>query len=293
VKEEFGFHKSVMCEEIVAAIAPSPAGVYVDATLGGGGHSAALLNAGAGRIIALDMDGEALAYVGRELACFAERLSLHFLNFSSLSDVLQKENIEEIQGAVFDLGLSWHQVRSESRGFSYQGEGPLDMRFNPEGNGRTALEIIRSEPQEAIERILRDYGEEPRARRISEEICRYRKNIQTTKDLSNLLRKMVGQKEFRKTASRVYQALRIAVNEELVNLNKGLTAAIEHLAKNGRIAVLSYHSLEDRIVKNCFRDKTKEGGFRKVNKKPITASLEELKSNPAARSAKLRILERL
>lgn len=283
----------MMCEEIVKALSPSPQGVYVDATLGGGGHTAALLQAGAGKVIALDMDGEALAYAGLRMARFVERLSLHHSNFRDLDDVLEEEGVDKIQGSIFDLGLSWHQVRREERGFSYQGEGPLDMRFDAESNSRTALEIIRGEPCEKIERILREYGEEPRAGRIARTIVEHRREINTTKDLADLLRKVVGQRDFRKTAMRVFQALRIAVNDELENLRIGLEAAIARLASSGRVAVLAYHSLEDRIVKNIYRKAERSEEYRRVNRKPIFASQEEIKANPAARSARLRISEKL
>ncbi|MEA3312212.1 MAG: 16S rRNA (cytosine(1402)-N(4))-methyltransferase RsmH [candidate division WOR-3 bacterium] len=287
------FHRSVMCEEIVKALSPSPQGVYVDATLGGGGHTAALLEAGAGKVIALDMDGEALAYAGQNLTRFAERLSLHHSNFRYLDEVLEEEGIDKVQGVVFDLGLSWHQVRREERGFSYQGDGALDMRFDAESDSRTALEIIRSEPKVSIERILRDYGEEPQSRRIAQAIVEHRRDLKTTADLADLLGQVVGTRGFRKTAMRVFQALRIAVNDELESLRIGLEAAIARLASGGRVAVLAYHSLEDRIVKNRYRQAEQSKEYRRVNRKPIFASGKEVKKNPAARSARLRVLEKL
>lgn len=282
-----------MCEEIVKALSPRPQGVYVDATLGGGGHTAALLEAGAGNVIALDMDGEALAYAGLRMTRFAERLSLHHSNFRYLDEVLDEEGIDKVQGVVFDLGLSWHQVRGQNRGFSYQGEGVLDMRFDAESDSRTALEIIRSEPKVSIERILRDYGEEPQSRRIAQAIVEHRRDLKTTADLADLLRQVVGTRGFRKTAMRVFQALRIAVNDELESLRIGLEAAIARLASGGRVAVLAYHSLEDRIVKNRYRQAEQSQEYRRVNRKPIFASGKEVKKNPAARSARLRVLEKL
>lgn len=283
----------MMCEEIVKALSPRPQGVYVDATLGGGGHTAALLKAGAGKVIALDMDGEALAYAGLRMTRFAERLSLHHSNFRYLGEVLDEKGIDKAQGVVFDLGLSWHQVRSAQRGFSYQGEGPLDMRFDAESDSRTALEIIRSEPKVSIERILRDYGEEPQSRRIAQAIAEHRRELRTTKDLADLIREVVGTRGFRKTAMRVFQALRIAVNDELESLRISLEAAIARLASGGRVAVLAYHSLEDRIVKNRYRQAEQSQEYRRVNRKPIFASGKEVKANPAARSARLRVLEKL
>ncbi len=275
------------------ALSPRPQGVYVDATLGGGGHTAALLEAGAGNVIALDMDGEALAYAGLRMTRFAERLSLHHSNFRYLDEVLDEEGIDKVQGVVFDLGLSWHQVRGQNRGFSYQGEGVLDMRFDAESDSRTALEIIRSEPKVSIERILRDYGEEPQSRRIAQAIVEHRRDLKTTADLADLLRQVVGTRGFRKTAMRVFQALRIAVNDELESLRIGLEAAIARLASGGRVAVLAYHSLEDRIVKNRYRQAEQSQEYRRVNRKPIFASGKEVKKNPAARSARLRVLEKL
>lgn len=282
-----------MCEEIVKALLPSPHGVYVDATLGGGGHTAALLEAGAEKVIALDMDGEALAYAGLRMARFAERLSLHHSNFRYLDEVLDQKGIESVQGVIFDLGLSWHQVRSQQRGFSYQGDGALDMRFDAESDSPTALEVIRGEPKEKIERILREYGEEPKARRIAQAIVEHRREVRTTRDLADLLREVVGTRGFRKTAMRVFQALRIAVNDELENLRLGLDAALSRLASGGRVAALAYHSLEDRIVKDKYRRAEQSQEYRRVNRKPIFASEKEVKVNPAARSARLRVLEKL
>jgi len=282
-----------MCEEIVKALLPSPQGVYVDATLGGGGHTAALLEAGAEKVIALDMDGEALAYAGLRMARFAERLSLHHSNFRYLDEVLDQKGIESVQGVIFDLGLSWHQVRSQQRGFSYQGDGALDMRFDAESDSPTALEIIRGEPKEKIERILREYGEEPKVRRIAQAIVEHRREVRTTRDLADLLREVVGTSGFRKTAMRVFQALRIAVNDELENLRLGLDAALSRLASGGRVAALAYHSLEDRIVKDKYRRAEQSQEYRRVNRKPIFASEKEVKVNPAARSARLRVLEKL
>ncbi|MBN2379493.1 16S rRNA (cytosine(1402)-N(4))-methyltransferase RsmH [candidate division WOR-3 bacterium] len=288
-----GFHRSVMCGEIVAYLAPTGDGVFVDATLGGGGHTEALLRAGAAKMIVLDMDGEALAYVGHNLACFAERLSLRHNNFRDLGDVLREEGVKKIAGAVFDLGLSWHQVRREERGFSYQGDGPLDMRFDPESHTPSALDIIRSRPRNEIERILKEYGEEPRSRTIASEIVQNRKELKTTGDLARLIKRTAGPKDFRKTVMRVFQALRIAVNDELENLRIGLNAALESLEKDGRVAVVSYHSLEDRIVKHIYREKERTGDYRRVNRKPIQPRTEEVERNPAARSAKLRVLEKV
>lgn len=287
------FHRPVMCEEIVHALLPTKEGVYLDATLGGGGHTAALLEAGAGKVIALDMDGEALAYAGRRLACFAERLSLHHANFADLGKVLKEEGTSEVEGIVFDLGLSWHQVRSQDRGFSYQGSGKLDMRFDLQAVSPTALDILRSEPRQRLERILTEYGEEPRAEKIARRIAANRKRLETTADLAALIRDTVGRGRFRKTAMRVFQALRIAVNRELANLEEGLHAACRSLAEGGRVTVIAYHSLEDRIVKNIYRNAEKEDEYRRVNKKPVYPSPEEINKNPAARSARLRILERL
>ncbi len=295
------FHKTVLREEIVQALAPGPKGVYVDATLGGGGHAEALLAKGAGKLIALDMDGEALAHAGQRLACFVERLSLHNKNFRYLDEVLGAEGIKGVDGVVFDLGLSWHQVRSKKRGFSYRVEegeedeegGSLDMRFDAEGGGPTALDIIRKEKREVLERIFREYGEEPFAKRIAQAVSEKRHSIRCASDLVELLKTIVGERRLRKTSMRVFQALRIAVNDELENLEKGLRTAIAHLAPGGRVAVIDYHSLEARIVKRVYKDAIAQGSYRKVGSKPVVASEEEQRRNPASRSARLRILERI
>jgi 16S rRNA (cytosine1402-N4)-methyltransferase len=293
------FHKTVLREEIVQALAPGPKGVYVDATLGGGGHAEALLAKGAGKLIALDMDGEALAHAGQRLACFVERLSLHNKNFRYLDEVLSAEGVEKVDGVVFDLGLSWHQVRSKERGFSYRVEegeeesSSLDMRFDAKGGGPTALDIIRKEKREVLERIFKEYGEEPFAKRIAQAVSEKRHSIRCASDLVGLLKTIVGERRLRKTSMRVFQALRIAVNDELGNLEEGLRAAIAHLAPGGKAAVIDYHSLEARIVKRIYREALAQGSYRKVGSKPVVASEEEQRSNPASRSARLRILERI
>lgn len=277
----------------MAVLSPTSAGTYVDATLGGGGHTLALLEAGAKRVVALDMDGEALAYAGQNLARFVERLSLHISNFRDIEEILDKEGLDEVQGVLFDLGLSWHQVRSQERGFSYQGKGPLDMRFDSASASPTALDIIRSWTPDEIERILVEYGEEPRARSIAKAIVEHRRKIETTRDLRDVLQQIVAPQRLRKTCMRVFQALRIAVNDEIENLKTGLDGAISHLAHGGKVAVISYHSLEDRIVKNVFREMENDGRYKRTSKKPAYPSAEEIASNPAARSARLRALERL
>lgn len=266
-------------------------GTYVDATLGWGGHAEEILGRTApeGRVMGIDQDREALTKAAERLASFGQRLVLAPGNFRELKRLLAGCGIGKVQGVLFDLGLSSMQLDDPARGFSYRQEGPLDMRMDREER-TTAEEIVRTASEGTLTRILFEYGEERWARRIAKRIVweRQRRAIRTTKDLADCVLTSISPKMAHKSLGRVFQALRIAVNQELEALREGLLQALELLVPGGRIVVISYHSLEDRIVKEMFRGNP---NLRDLTKKPIQAGALELERNPRAKSAKLRAAE--
>jgi 16S rRNA (cytosine1402-N4)-methyltransferase len=266
-------------------------GTYVDATLGWGGHAEEILRRTApeGRVAGIDRDGVALAEAAKRLASFGQRLIPLQGNFSGLKSLLARCGIERVQGALFDLGLSSMQLDDSSRGFSYRRDGPLDMRMDRRER-TTAEEIVRAASEETLARILYEYGEERWSRRIAKRIVlvRQRRAIRTTKDLADCVLSSIPKKMAHKSLGRVFQALRIAINQELEALREGLRQAIELLVPGGRIVVLSYHSLEDRMVKETFRETP---GLKILTRKPVRASDQEAERNPRAKSAKLRAAE--
>lgn len=301
-----------MAAEVVDLLRPGPRKRYVDCTLGGGGHSERILELSGpdGTVLGLDWDEEAIAAAQERLKPFGERLIVRRANFREAKMVLAEIGWGPVDGVLLDLGLSSHHVDSAERGFSFNLEGRLDMRMDR----RQALDgekIVNGYPVSDLTRILRDYGEEPRARRIALaiEAERRRKKIATTKELADLVARAVGHRPGRThPATRTFQALRIAVNRELENLDVFLRDAYELLAPEGRMVAISFHSLEDRLVKRAFRTWSQSclcpprtpvcrcGWSRKVKSLtsgPLTASDAELEQNPRARSAKLRAVERL
>jgi 16S rRNA (cytosine1402-N4)-methyltransferase len=266
-------------------------GTYVDATLGWGGHTEEILarTAPAGRVAGIDRDGVALARAAERLASFGQRLIPVQGNFGELRNLLAGCGIGRVQGVLFDLGLSSMQLNDPARGFSYRQEGPLDMRMDRD-DCTTAGEIVRTASEESLARILFEYGEERWARRIAKRIVlqRQRRAFQTTRDLADCVLASIPGKMAHKSLGRVFQALRIAVNQELEALREGLKQAIELLVPGGRVVVLSYHSLEDRIVKETFRGDPR---LKVLTKKPIRAGALEVARNPRAKSAKLRAAE--
>ncbi len=309
------YHTPVMVTEVLTWLSPRPGGCIVDATLGGGGHSrmiAPLLSPG-GTLVGLDQDGEALAQAGQVLADAASNVSVRLrqANFSEMASVLAEENLPAPDGILLDLGVSSHQLDTARRGFAFRYNGPLDMRMNAGSGGETAADLVNRLPEEEIARILFTYGEEPRARRIAAEIVRRRaeKKLATTEDLVDAVR---GAMPLRTRpgeihpATRTFQALRIAVNRELEVLQTALEAAAGLLAPGGRLVVISYHSLEDRIVKTVMaalsgkREGTDlpdvapppEPVLSVLTKKPLGPTPDEVRANPRARSAKLRAAER-
>jgi len=272
-------HRPVMLKEAVEALAPAPGKVFVDATFGAGGHTRALLEAGA-RVIALDKDPEAIA---RGQALGHPGLTLVKADFRELEKVLAELGVFEVDGVLADLGVSSYHLDDPKRGFSYRQEGPLDMRLGDEG--LTAAEVVNTYPEEELAEIIRTYGEEPRARRIARAIVRARP-LKTTTELAEAIRRAVGYRAAGHPARRTFQALRIYVNDELGALKELLAQSARVIRPGGRLAVISFHSLEDREVKRFLRESPH---FEPLFKKPLVPSDEEVEENPRARSAKLRV----
>ena len=282
------FHESALLHEVVDALNIKSGETYVDATLGGGGHTRGILDRG-GKVIGLDLDNEALNFVRSTIK--SEDLVLKQGNFVNLDQILEKQGIKEVSGIVFDLGVSSHQLDSSERGFSFRKNSPLDMRMSLDIKV-TAGDLVNGLNEGELYELFTKYGEERNARRISRAVVRSRfeEEITTTKNLADIIERVVGNKEKIHPATRVFLALRIAVNDELNNLEKVLPKAASLLKKNGRLVVISFHSLEDRLVKSFIRN---ESSLTGVNKKPIVPKEEEIKRNSRVRSAKLRIAEKL
>jgi 16S rRNA (cytosine1402-N4)-methyltransferase len=287
------YHTPVLLKEVVNQLQPHSGGVYVDGTVGGGSHAAEILRASApgGRLIGLDWDDEAMAASRERLAEFGSRVALARANFVELENVLMNVGIRAVDGVLFDLGVSSRQFDEPSRGFSFQREGALDMRMSRQ-LPTTARDIIRNASVAELTRIFAVYGEERRAGAIARAINIERRQtlIESTTQLAAVIERVLPRRGRIHPATRVFQALRLAVNNELENLQHGLVAAVHVLQTGGRIAVISFHSLEDRIVKRFFRE-TPE--LRVLTRKPITAGEEERRENPRSRSAKLRVAEKV
>ncbi len=308
-------HRPVLLTELLGALAVRPNGTYVDANLGGGGHAEAVLEASGprGLLLGIDADGGAIAMSRVRLAPFGDRLSTFHGSSTHLARAITDAGFSEVDGVYFDLGLSSDQLVDRERGFGIRAGGLLDLRFDTR-TGESAAELIAQASAAELEQIFRDYGEEPHAAKIARAIVATRVSapITTAEDLAALVEQSVpkryGPPSRIHPATRVFQALRIAVNDELTALSTALAAAIAALRVGGRIVVLTYHSLEDRIVKQAFaaaaRDCicpprvpvctcTNQATLRLITKHPITASEEEIAANPRSRSAKLRAAERL
>jgi 16S rRNA (cytosine1402-N4)-methyltransferase len=286
-------HTSVLLDEVFEALEPRGGIGYraLDCTVGAGGHARALLEASKpdGRLIGLDADPNAIALAADTLKAFGDRVSLVQRNFGELGQL----ELEPMNAILFDLGLSSMQLESSGRGFSFRFDEPLDMRFDASSDQSTAAEIVNTLSEAELEQLLREYGEEPRARRVAREIVR-RRPLARTGDLMAAVTAALGPARGRiHPATRTFQGLRIAVNDELGALQNGLDAAVQLLKSGGRMAVISFHSLEDRIVKWRMRGWAEQGLVRILTKKPIQPTAEEIQGNPRARSAKLRVAERL
>jgi 16S rRNA (cytosine1402-N4)-methyltransferase len=307
-------HIPVLLTEVVALLQPAPGGVFIDGTVGGGGHGEAILGRTApdGRLLALDADSEAVAAAAERFAPFGTRVSVRHANFRRLGPVARAEGLSSVDGVLLDLGFSSDQIDSPGHGLSFNRDEPLDMRYD-RTTGTSAAGYLASAPAEEIERVLREYGEEPRARRIAAEVVKANagNGIHTTGQLARVVEQAVGgRRGHLHPATRTFQALRIAVNDELGALEEALPQAIELLRPGGRIAVIAFHSLEDRIVKLYFRKQAgrdPETGprllpvasprptpvIRIVTPHPVSPGLDEIARNPRSRSARLRVAEKL
>ena len=305
-------HKPVMLHACMEALHIRPDGIYVDGTLGRAGHSLAIVQRlTSGRLIAFDRDESAIAAAEERLAAYRERVILIHSNFSRLGTELAKHDIDKVDGMLFDLGVSSPQLDEAARGFSYQQDAPLDMRMDT-GAAFTARELVNTWDYAQLRHILDEYGEERFASSIARAIVRERekKPIETTLQLVEVIRASMPAAALRDKhpAKRSFQAIRIAVNDELGELPPMLDAAADNLASGGRLAVISFHSLEDRIVKEKMREFTsgcicppsfpvcvcgKTARMKRITRKPILADEEELRDNPRAHSAKLRVVEKI
>lgn len=300
------YHIPVLCDRVVEDVVVDPNGVYVDATLGGGGHAAALLDvlADEGTVVGIDRDEASLEVVRTRLEGPIDRGRLRLVrgNFHRVNELVRAAGFDRIDGILFDLGVSTRQVDRPDRGFSYREDGPLDMRMDPSGGPR-ASEIVNQWSEEELARVLYEYGEERRSRALAHSIVEARP-LETTGELAALLRDAVPDHEEVKTLSRVFQAIRIVVNRELEALEAGLEAATEVVRPAGRAVIISYHSLEDRRVKQYFKYGNFEGRprrdlygnllrpWRPLTGGPVRPEEREVEANPRARSARLRTAER-
>ncbi len=306
------YHASVLLQESIEALAIRPDGVYVDGTLGAGGHSQEIARRlTTGVLVAIDRDQNALDHAAERLAPWADRIRFVKSNFERVTEILDELGLEGADGMLFDLGVSSPQLDDAERGFSYMEDAPLDMRMD-RASPLTAREIVNEWSEEALRRILFDYGEERYAPRIAARIVRRRADgpIETTLDLVDVIRSAMpaaALREKQHPAKRSFQAIRIAVNDELGSIERMLDSAPDRLRPGGRLAVISFQSLEDRLVKNAIRKREKGCtcppdfpvcvcGFKQTLRsvgKPVTAGEEELRANPRARSARLRVAERV
>lgn len=304
-------HIAVLYEDVLEQLRPRSGGRYIDGTVGGGGHSAGILEASApeGRLLAFDRDTDALAFAAERLAAYGERVTFVHDSYAQMGRLAPAHGFEEVDGILLDLGLSSRQLEDAERGFSFLREGPLDMRFD-RSKGRTAADLLNYLDAESLADIFWRYGEERLSRKYARAIVAARP-LSTTMELAELIERVAPAYVRRKrihAATQVFQALRIAVNEELAELEAGLPAAIDLLRPGGRVAVISFHSLEDRFVKHTFRDLSRDcvcpprqpictcdaqAVVRVITRKVIMAGEDEIERNPRSRSARLRVAEKL
>jgi len=306
--EDFAYHRPVLLRDALGLLKPKPGLLIVDGTCGGGGHTEALLQSGAD-VLAFDQDPDAVAHITDRLGHFGGRLIVRQANFRHAGSVLDELGIPTIGGALLDLGVSSRQLENAQRGFSLVRNGPLDMRMDPQTK-LTAAKIVNEYDEEELTRLFRELGEEPAARRIASFIVKTRRTspFRETLPLARGIEKLVGRHGRHHPATQVFQALRMEVNDELGALTEGLGVLIGRLASGGRIAVITFHSLEDRIVKNFFRDHSQEWldkpewpepkrnpdyDIELVTPKPVEPSDDEQRANPRSRSAKLRVAQKI
>ena len=306
--EDFIYHRPVLEKEVVELLEPKTGSFIVDGTCGGGGHTEALLESGAD-VLALDQDPDAVQHVSEQLASFGRRVTVRQANFRHAAKVLDELGIRTIGGALLDLGVSSRQLENAERGFSLVRNGPLDMRMDPRTE-LTAATIVNEYSAEQLTRLFRELGEEPAARRIASLIVKMRNRspFRETLPLARAIEKLAGRHGRRHPATQVFQALRMEVNDELGALEGGLRVLAGRLQPGARIAVIAFHSLEDRIVKNFFRDHSREWldrpewpapqrnpnyDLKLVTPKPVEPSEDEQRANPRSRSAKLRVAKKI
>ncbi len=308
--EETTPHIPVLLDEVLKSLNPQPDQRFIDGTVGAGGHTEAILKATAptGQVLAIDADPAALNVARKRLAPFGDRVRLVHANFAQLATIARNHDFVPVHGILLDLGVSSMQLSSGGRGFSFQSEAPLDMRYDP-GGPTTAADLVNNLTQDELADLIYRFGEERRSRAIARAIAAARP-LHTTRELANVVARAVGGRRRARIhpATRTFQALRIAVNDELGTLSRTLPEAVTVLAPGGRLAVISFHSLEDRIVKDFFRQESKDcicppkqpictcdhrATLRIITRKPVTASSREVAINPRARSAKLRVAERI
>lgn len=306
--EDFTYHRPVLVNEVLELLAPHQSALILDGTCGGGGHSEAILQTGAD-VLALDQDPDAIAHASERLAQFGDRVTFRQANFRDAGAVLDALGIARIGGALLDLGVSSRQLENAERGFSLQRNGPLDMRMDPRRE-TTAADVINTYSEEELTRLFRELGEEPAARRIASQLVKQRKTapFRETAQLARAVEKIVWRHGRKHPATQVFQALRMEVNQELQALEDGLLGLTSRLETGARFAVITFHSLEDRIVKNFFRDRSRqfldrpewpeprpnpEFAFQLITHKPIEPGEAEQRLNPRSRSAKLRVAEKI
>jgi 16S rRNA (cytosine1402-N4)-methyltransferase len=308
------FHTPVMLEKVLQSLRCKPGGIYVDGTLGGGGHARAILENTApdGLLIGIDRDDDALLESEKRLQPFGQRKILIKGNFADIGEILTNLNIRKVDGILLDLGVSSHQLDTADRGFSFSLDAPLDMRMDQSSRYR-AYDLVNLSPEKELRKVIRDYGEEPMAGRIARAILAKRASapIRTTIELADVVCRAVRRQGVRKKvhpATRTFQAIRIAVNQELSNLSTAMDAGIDQLGRGGRFSIISFHSLEDRIVKETFRSREgrcqcppglpvcqcqREAKLRVLTRKPLRPEADESETNPRARSARLRTAEKI
>jgi 16S rRNA (cytosine1402-N4)-methyltransferase len=306
--EDFVYHRPALQREVLELLKPNAGLLILDGTCGGGGHTEALLESGAD-VLALDQDPDAVRHVTERLAHLGRRIIVRQANFRHADCILDELGIRTIGGALLDLGVSSRQLENAERGFSLMRNGPLDMRMDPR-TSLTAATIVNDYSEEDLTRLFRELGEEPAARRIACMIVKMRKTspFRETLPLARTIEKLVGRHGRWHPATQVFQALRMEVNDELGALEQGLRVLTARLERGGRIAVITFHSLEDRMVKNFFRDRSKEwldrpewpeprrnphNDLALLTPKPVEPSEEEQRANPRSRSAKLRVAEKI
>lgn len=283
-----------MVREVLAGLEIRPDRLYVDGTIGEGGHAVAILSriTGVGELWGFDRDPVVLQTAAARLAPFTSHFRLFHRSYAQVGEILEGAGRPAAAGILLDLGVSSYSLQSSGRGFSFQRDEPLDMRFDPQGPEPTGAQLLNTLPHQELEKIFRDFGEEPRARSLARRICELRRQRpwRTTGQLVELVGPRAGRRVH--PATRIFQALRIAVNQELTELERFLNGAPHWLEQGGRLVIISYHSLEDRLVKQAFLAWEKAGVMRRLTKKPLTPTADEVRQNPRARSAKLRLAEK-